>query len=890
MVILPKLTRMKQIGLVLAIISLVTITSAKSSMPAKRLPPLSKAELSHILGWVQSPGSNLCNGYYVEPLLNPQQLKDIGVRGSVTSITATKAKFQRQGTSALFGNVVVKQPDRELTAERAYLYRDAKTNKVNRIELYGNVHVREKGKLLVGTHAHLRLDKNEGTVENAVYRIAQKHDQGQVVKNNQGVWQRIYAKINAWGRALKAVQVSKGLYKFFQATYTTCPPTTCVWKVKASELILNHNTGVGEAYNARVYVRGVPVFYSPYLNFPIDNRRKTGFLNPTYGTSQQTGTAIAVPFYWNMAPNYDDTITPNYFNLRGLRLDNLFRYLTPTSHGQLYTTYLPNDRDFIIFRNSFRGSERALERPADFRILQRDTAQRGFVSYQNKSHFYPHWSFDVNYNYASDTYYFQNFPRYKQIPIDQLPEYGNLYYATRYSHTRLSFYTYQTMNTINEEPLASPYSHKPEFDFNYLHPFGLFGLTYGLRLQAVNFTNSNFPGENRLIALGLKDPVTTGQRYVLRPSISYPITEPGYYLRPRLQADLAYYHLVNQEPGFENNPSRALPMFDLLGKLNFERYETVFGHTYIQTLEPEIYYLYVPFKNQTAIPIFDTSQPILSVPQMLHDNRFAGNDRMGDANQVTLALTTRMLNPTDGTERFKAQVADIVYFTRRKVNLCQPSLFGEPGNNCPRSDGNPLSTTNSFSPLVGSVSYHLLPYWTIYANLTWQLGDSTPLAQGASIHYQTDDQHIFNLGYNFLQFEVPQTVGGVQINRITQVLGPNPRLGTVSLVWPLPFWHNWAFLGYSDYDIRFKRFVGNAVGIQFDSCCWGFRFVLSRTLLFERELSTVRDERNEFNNAVYLQIIFKGLGVFGNHDPSSLLTSNISGFQDSYRNPIPDFF
>ncbi len=842
------------------------------------LAPISKAQLVQDLGWVAVPGSNICGGYYEEPLLNPLHQVVIPLQQSRTVINSGGVTYTKKGTSYLNNGVVITQAGRKLTSDSAYLYRDPQTQQTTAIELVGNVHIREQGKLLIGSRAHIVLHKHAGTIHNVVYRMAAKTSIQHII-HKHGFVHVAFTDLNAWGRALEVKQLKKGLYHFLHATYSTCTPDNTVWQVYTHKLILNQATGYGQAYGAVLYIKGVPLAYLPYISFPINHKRKTGFLAPQFGHDNRSGYYFGLPFYWNIAPNYDDTITPLYFSRRGGQISNLFRFLLPHSRGKIYASFLPDDREFRAFRDDAMLSQFLTPNVPlnstveEFNRLKRDSTNRAFISAHDTTIFNKYLSAGINYNYASDDYYFEDFGHYKGIPIDQLHRESYFHFNSQYVHVSGLFQTYQTLHPVDQPLLASPYGKEPQIQFSANSPI-TDGFEFGVTGQFDDFVHNRTPGESKVVI---------GHRYDVRPAISYPFKDKNFFITPRAQVDLAEYKLgqdktfLQNNSGFVGDPSRAVPMIDVLTGMTFSRNVDIFHHDYVQTLEPEVYYLYVPFRSQRNMPLFDTTQPALTVADMLSDNRFSGLDRVGDANQVTFALTTRLLDAHNHQQRFQAQVAQIYYFENRRVELCDTV-------NCKQSLSS-LPQNTSSSPIVGSLSYELDPSWSIHGNLSWQLGHSTPFAQGVMFHYEPDPEHIFNIGYSFSQFQVPETVGGVDVSRANQYLGNEPRVGTLSFLWPAPFIQNLSFVGFANYDFNSKRLLSNFAGLQYNSCCWSFRVVFSRTFNFMNAINN----NNVYNQTIYFQVVLKGLGQVYTSDPASLLTTNINGYQDNTLIEMPRF-
>ena len=502
--------------------------------------------------------------------------------------------YQRE-IITLSGNVDVTHADQRVFADYATYNSNSMV-----LNARGNVHYRDQDFSLYSDRAFLNLDKEQGRMRNVQF---------------------IYDAVPARGRAKLTDIESKTMSRYWNASYTTCAPGNQDWTLESGTLELDRAEGIGIATNAWIEASGYPMFYVPYIEFPIDDRRKSGILAPTFGTRNTTGFDFSIPYYWNIAPNYDAIIEPRVMTRRGFLLGGEFRYLGESTEGQINAEIIPYDT-------------------VDKKI-------RGAFSMLNATRFSQQLSADMDVNYVSDQ--------------DYINEIGNALSFTNFSHLRsqanlrfaapgLSVTTrlenYQTIDP-NIPSSQRPYRRLPQILMGASHAFAGTDGTFRFRGEYVNFQRNN---------------TVTGSRFDLKPSFDWPIETPGAYIIPGIALDFTQYLLHGEAAGTPSTISRFLPIVSLDSGLNFDREFSLGGSELIQTLEPRIYYLYIPDTNQDDIPLFDTSEFDFTILSLFRDNRFNSADRIGDANQVSIAITSRILEPESGRQRLDGTLGTIVYF------------------------------------------------------------------------------------------------------------------------------------------------------------------------------------------------------------------------------------
>lgn len=826
---------------------------------------IASAAIANALGWVEAPGKNVCNGYYSEPAIVLNYPTPAELNKAVTTITAeNQVVIEEAGALTLEGRVTATQPGRQVVADKAYLFRNPKTGKVEHIELVGHVQMRQAGKLVVAERVDLDLVSGAGSAQNALYRLSRPTLGGHV--------------INVRGSATRVDVEQNNIMHLKNGTYTACAPEDNTWYIGGREIDLNKATGRGIARDASFYIKDSRIFSLPYMSFPIDNRRTSGFLTPSVGHTIENGFDIKVPYYFNLAPNYDFTFTPRILTERNVMAMGFFRFLTTHMLGELDFGFLPNDRRFNEFRQDtlaqYNGNPLF---PDSLENLRNYSNNRGFISFFDEIKFDSHWTAEININRVTDDYYFLDLggARYTDYYKDQLINQAKLSYADEHWNVSARVLDYQTLHPITQAPVEEQYRRLPELSFSGIYPDQLFGLTYQLNGEFDYFDH------RRTVFNAPHIPVTVGTRTYLRPGVSWPVRRASGFFVPQLQLDAVTYSLSNRpllpflfdsatglfEPP-PNNLQRVLPLFNIDSGLFFDRTLQFLQNSYTQTLEPRLYYLYVPFKDQRTFPNFDTTLPSFNFEQMFQNNRFVGEDRIGDANQITLAVTTRFLDRYSGAEKLRASIGAIYFFQKPRVQI----------------DFNPIETDSfndvyfhrQYSPLVGELSYQLSPAWSATTTNAWDIPNKRLTNSSAGFHYQTDSKHILNIGYQFVR------AGDPFGNAFSPTVPANLSRINVSGVWPLV--GNWSMLGNWNYNLSHSYPQTYFYGLQYDSCCWSARLVASKVFRGFNNNNQLNNNNLDlqYDNGVYLQIQLKGLGVLSTRDPTDLLRQ-ISGYSNDFR-------
>lgn len=821
----------------------------------------SSEEIIKQLGWVPDT-KMICNGYYEDPLAAFSGIAINDLKNAPVEINADQISLQQTNTSVLQGHVTVTQPGRSIQANEVKLNRDDKTGEAKTANLNGNVVLREPNKIVIANQGQVELKTHAGNLVDVLYRLL-------VGSANSVSNTNTRTLLNAWGEANTAEQDSSGKIKLQNTTYTTCAPTANTWHVSANQIYLDPEAGVGTAHHTWISLQNIPVFYSPYLTFPIDNRRRSGFLFPNLSHSSLSGYGLSVPYYWNIAPNYDLLITPQLLTKRGLQINGLFRYLVESGQGSFNVGFIPDDREFAHFKNDSSETYPATT-PGLNKLLNRNN-NRGFFTWQDTHTLAPRWISTINYNYVSDDYYLQDFGGINVMAQNQLLRQAKINYVGDTWNFMVNLQGYQTLHLINQSVVTNAYQKLPELSLNGSFTNQALGLNYQFINQLVYFRRDANPGED------VRPPETL--RLNIQPSVDLPFIWSAGYLKPTLQLSAKSYQISNQPAGFANNIQRVIPMLSIDSGLYFDRHTQWKNHNYQQTLEPRLFYLYVPYRNQDMIPVFDSALIPFSYDSLFLTNRFSGYDRIGDANQIALALTTRFLDEASGAEKFRASIGELFYFRDRKVGLCgsvDSIVNSSLGATCytPDTLAGMTSLTETTSPIAAQMRYSFSEHWNTTANVAWDPNTGQTISGNLNLQYQPTTNRVFNINYNYLRF-------GDMITDTAFSVAPNSHRndlnqGGFSLGWPVG--EHWAAVGGWNYNFGRSYFQTYFYGLQYDSCCWSMRVIAGRTF------SSLNENGNPyFNNTVYLQWQLKGLGTVGNGDPSNLLLNNIPGYQDRFK-------
>jgi LPS-assembly protein len=614
-----------------------------------------------------------------------------------------------------------------------------------------------------------------------------------------------------------------GKLRLEEVYFTTCPAGHQAWELKAGSITLDTRSEVGTGRDARVDFLGVPLIYLPWVSFPLSSDRKSGFLFPGVGSTSSSGFQLSVPYYWNIAPNADFTFQPIEYTKRGPDLDGDLRFLTEQQHGELQWDYLPNDTTFGGSRSRVQLNDVA-ELPGDVRLT-------------------------IDAQTVSDVFYFQDF---SQSPAGTSTSFLNRSADLSYrdEHWRIDgeAQQYQTIDTtllVDERPYARVPRIVVDSDFALL---GV--LHYGFDSEIVDFQHA--PSQ-----VGLP-PLPTGWREDLRPDVKLDLTGAGWFFRPALAWRATFYQLADTLPGAPTSLSRNLPIASLDAGLVFER-ESGARDQRTLTLEPRLQYLYVPYRDQNALPVFDTGLPDLNPVELFRSNRYVGADRVSDANQLTAGLTSRLLDTRSGRQVLAATIGQSYYFSTPRVTL--------PGET-------PITTAHS--DFVAQLSLTAFDDWNADAGVQWDPDHERSERTQLNLQYKPAPDAIVNLSYRYERFvQIPEFVQGVQLPCDPTAIVPGVATGCDSrgfdqidgsTAWPIG--RSWSVFAREVYDLRNHEELERFAGFEYRACCWRLR------LGVRRYVSSFTGSRD---TGVWLQLELAGLAGVGSASDTSL-TEEIRGY------------
>ena len=666
---------------------------------------------------------------------------------------------QNSRVLSLKGNIDLQQGSRQVRAQAADYSLDSEDLGAN-----GELFLSQPGIRILGDEGKINFKTNQGEIRQPCYRL--------------------HGPLNARGKAQRAQLLDEGKTHFDDILFTACPPGRQDWELEASRVDIDQVEGWGIARNAKLRVQGLPVLYTPYLSFPIDDRRKTGFLPPSLGNSNRSGFQLVTPYYFNIAPNMDATLTPTLMSKRGLLLGGEWRYLSPIQSINLYAEGIPEDRQY-------------------------DNQSRGAMRLVHDGNYGAGWSSAIRFQDVSDKQYLVDFSNSLELTsLRNLERLGILNYRNESVNARLTLQEFRNVDS-SIPPQAYPYSRLPQLEITPTP----WRLEEGLEIALPSQYNY-FAHETRVY----------GGRATLQPKVSWPMRRTYGQLVPSLYLWGGAYSLNDQKKGDPQDPSYAIPTFNLDGQLVFERQTPWFGHSVLQTLEPRLSYLYTPYEDQSDIPIFDTTDIGFSYGTLFLPNRFVGYDRVGDANQVTLGISTRLLEANSGQELLRASLG-------KPIHLEDPQVW-LPGKS---------QESQSSEALVAELAAQLMEDVRGRTTLRWnpQADEAdNPLEKLiVELRYQSPQNHILNLAYRY-------DVGNTEATRYRDL--------DFSASWPIG--SQLQVVGRWYYSLYNEKINETFAGFSYGKCCWKLN-------LLGRYINNQPDSDGE--TSVMVQIELAGLAAFG---------------------------
>ncbi|HND36692.1 MAG TPA: LPS-assembly protein LptD [Nitrosomonas sp.] len=687
------------------------------------------------------------------------------------------------------GKAQILQGDQFIAADRIKYYRGTQE-----VEVKGKVRFERDRDILEGSNLKLFLDTKTGELSLPQYILK-----------------------DGGGRGAGQLFLFEGddQYRLKKGNYTTCPIGNDDWYIRAEDLEIDNKKQVGTARDVTVRFKDVPILYLPWMNFSYSGQRKTGLLAPVFGNTIRSGVEVSIPFYWNIAPNIDATFTSRNMSRRGAMLNTEFRYMGQSHGGQLNFDILPND-------------------------LETGKTRYG-LAFEHMQHLGGGWTGNVNYNQISDREYFRDLATSVAFTSRaNLVQQAGLSYVGSLGHDGVINFNamVQGFQTIQDPraPIISPYKRLPQMTLN-MSKRNVFGTD--LDFTGV-YTHFYRPDSQQV------PESQSGHRMVMFPSISVPLQTSYGYIKPKMGVHFTRYELGDSLKDVnvtDTNPQRVLPIFSLDSGVVLER-DTKLGRTnFVQTLEPRLYYLYIPFRNQNRLPNFDSAEMDFSFAQIFTENRFSGHDRINDANEVTFAMTSRLIEQSTGNERVRIAAGQRVRFTERDVVLSNSQI------------------TSVKSDFIAAISGRITPVITTDSSIQLDQSELRTEKIRTGISYHPAPGKVLNVGYRFTR-GIPGIERG---NNLFPVPGAGFEQVDFSTQWPVL--KNWQAMASANYSLDDDKLLAGLVGLEYNACCWSLRFVMNRFVRATGKESTT----------FFVQLELNGLMRIGTN-PLAALRQGVPGY------------
>lgn len=653
----------------------------------------------------------------------------------------------------------------------------------------GNVHIEQGREIIEGSALRYEMSTERGYMDQPSYMLINIPETAP-----NGAGNARFGPTDGRGTAERLLFEGPGQYRAETASYTTCEPGNDAWYLRAKQLDIDRGRDVGVARDATLVFFDQTIFYTPYLSFSLHEERKSGFLTPSYRTSNTTGFEFTTPFYWNIAPDMDATLYPRYMTKRGLQLGGEFRYLNPRWKGETRAEILANDQQI--------GRDR-------WGLFTKHQQTLGDA-----------WSGTLNLNRVSDGNYFTDLST--QVAVTSQVYLSNDFTLARsgiwgdvgtYSFSAFA-QNWQTLQSDPQVPVVGPYNRKPQVTLtaqrlSHWGDFDMLGSYSAFQHQSL----------------------VNGQRALVYPSFSLPLQNSFAYIKPKIGAHFTHYAIGDNNSTNLPNSTRSLPIFSVDSGVVFERETEARGIPLIQTLEPKAYYVYIPYRDQSMMPNFDSGQQDINFATIYTENQFSGQDRINDANQLTLGLSSRYIDTSNGIERLRAAIAQRYYFQSQRV-----TVPGVP----------PRASDSNSSDFLAALSGALARNWT--AETGWQYNTDLKQTQKFNIgtRYHPQAGKVLNLAYR-------ETVGTV-------------RQTDISTQWPID--KRWTAVARWNYSLLDDRTLEALAGFEYSDRCWALRIV-------GHQFATTTDSTS---NSIFIQLELSGMSRIGT-SPLEALQRNIGGYK-----------
>jgi LPS-assembly protein len=680
------------------------------------------------------------------------------------------------------------RPDREVNLERNAELTKGQTRMTadsacylaveDQVTARGNVNMWRFGDRYKGDALQLNLDSGQGWVLHPEYRMELN---------------------NAQGKANRIDFINEDEAVVVDGTYSTCEGPNPDWYLKSDTLRLDTGRDVGQAGKTIVYFKGVPIIGTPAMSFSLSGARRSGWLPPSIGFGSKGSGEVMVPYYFNIAPNRDLTLYPRMILRRGLQMGATARYIGETAAGPY-----------------------AGETHAELLVHDRVTStDRWLINSLHSQALAPGLSYGWNLHAASDNEYPSDFSKSISGSAErQLLRELRSDYHTQYWNLSARVQNYQVL----QDPAAAanpslavprPYDRLPQLNF-HSGRYDVAGFDWAVDAEATRFSHPD---------------LIRGNRAVLAPQLSYPFIRPGYFITPKVMLNASKYDLDGSatNPGAAGTSlTRVLPTFSLDSGMVFERDSSLFGRAVTQTLEPRLFYVRTPFKDQSQFPNFDSAEAGFNFAQIFTENRFIGSDRIADANQVTAALVSRYIE-SNGAERLRLALGQRFYFSQQRVQL-DPAV----------------KLNQSRSDVLLAASGRIADDWSFDSTIQYNASARSVFSSNYGVQWQAGAKKVVNAEYRYQRDSFKNM--------------------DVSSQWPLSL--RWYGVGRVSYSLRDRKVLESLVGLEYKADCWVFRMGAQRFVTAAQTTST----------PVFFQLELNGLSKLGLGNPLESFYKSIPGY------------
>ncbi|MDG1388206.1 MAG: LPS-assembly protein LptD [Halioglobus sp.] len=781
---------LSRLGLAVAFALMTLPALAQDSSEPSEAHPLDWTDIRDVPPELRDDRCIDCQGRYMDPLRDV----DTSVSPDNAPINADASEVELyENTAILSGGVSLTQGYRQMRADQVSL---------DRLEsmgiLEGNITLREPGILLRGERAQIYSETGVASIESSQWVLHNLHMRG-----SANILERD----------------KDGLLHIHDGELSYCAPNENEWLIQAEKLELNVEEGLAVARGAKIRIADVPVIYLPWIQFPIDDRRRSGVLWPDIGSDSRGGIDVAMPVYWNAAPNYDLLYTPRYIEERGINHEAKARYLNPVLGSWTFGgAFMDNDKRYEDDYPSERNYDRWLA-----------------VVRQNGL-FEERWRSQIDYSKASDVNYMKDLQtssldskrRTALLQLGALDYLGDQWMAT------LEVQQFQSL----ADDINNDYKKLPQLTGRYRPDGTPFEIDPIFLAQYSNFDTDT----NRV----------TGERIYTEAGATYPMLWTYGFFKPTAKYRYLSYDLDRHNNFKEQAPDAGAPMINLDAGLFFDRDTELFGNSMVQTLEPRLYYLYSKYQDQTGNPDFDSAELTFTYNQLFRETRFSGRDRIDDSDQLSVGITTRFIDQEDGREEFNASLGQIFYFRDRKVRL---------GRKDP-------ALASGGSEVAGELSFFPNERLSARTSVVWDPYSDKVNSGNFFTSYQRDNGSIYNVGYTYRR-------------PLTTVITTQPPTEEAHFSFYVPTSQNWSVFAAVNYSIEAGESVEDMFGVEYDTCCWKVRLLHLR--YFDStagENPGFIDPTLEREDSTQVQIVLKGMGGVGSR-ASGIMKDMIRGFTDS---------